>query len=158
MNTASDFFEVTLVGNVTVIKLLNPDSYRRQDESNAIDPAALIYWLEGSRPPPTLSIWEQFRNDLIAFLETKKPARVVLDFAGLHQIGPQSVISSAMNGVFMMAKKLSDKRDCQWRVCGLTDVTKALYGVSSLHQIFPHTNRNQADAVAAFGTNVQPSA
>lgn len=151
--TVSDFFEVILIGDVTVIKLLDAADYRR-DRSKETDLAPLIHQMGGPPPPETLQIWERFQKDLIAYLDTNTPTKVVFDFAGLHQIGYQAVISSAMNGVYATAKKQAERFGCEWRICGLTKVVRSTYNISSLHNIFPQIHDAQSEAVSAFSTNV----
>jgi len=146
---AFDFFEVTLIRDVTVIKLLDAAEYCR-DHSKDVELAPLIYRMGGPLPPQTLEIWERLRNDLLMLLETDKPQKVVLDFAGLDRIGYQAMFSSAINSACVAAKSRSEAFGCQWRLCGFTEHARAFYESSWFPKMFPDVHDSQADAVAAF--------
>jgi hypothetical protein len=133
---------------VTVIQLLDAAEYRR-DRSHEVDLAPLLHRLRGLPPPPIRPLWQQFRDDLLAFLAANQPGKVVLNFAGLQRIGNQAVISSSMNGVYASAKRLSDTFGCQWRICGLTMCTLSLRYFLAAHD-FPQVHVTRFDAIAAF--------
>ena len=140
-----EFFEVAVVGDVTVVTLVDVTDQGYQPETT------------DQLTPRSLDIWRRFEKDLLAVLDGNKPAKVVLDFAALDQIGYQAVISSAMNGVFAQAKRASDSFRCQWRICGLTEKARHAYEVSSLHMIFPKIHDDQSKALAAFSESAEDS-
>ncbi|MGI8978540.1 MAG: hypothetical protein ACR2FY_04905 [Pirellulaceae bacterium] len=118
---------------MTVIRLLNDPKWQRE-------------WID-------LPIWSQLQSGLKSLLEISKPAKVVLDFAGLHKIGSQPIISSAMNNAYVRAQRFSRSFGCQWRICGLTSQARELFAFTCLGQIFPHIHDSQADALTAFGNS-----
>lgn len=148
-DSISDFFAVTVSGDVTVIQLLDAAGYRGK-KSKDLDLAPMLHRLRGLAPPAVGPIWKQFRDDLLAYLAANQPRKVVLNFAGLERIGNQHVISTPMNDAFVRAKLLSDTFGCQWRICGLTKHTRPTYDISSLHMIFPQVHDAESDAIAAF--------
>lgn len=155
MNTAaSAFFEVAVIGDVTII------SYRAEkvppNDAPQLDVGLFLDWIEGVerltvRKPVT---WELFRNDLLTYLDTQRPGKVVLDFAKQEKIHSQAVISSAMNGVYALAKRRSAAFGCQWRLCGLTATARDLYEKTSLSLILPQVHDSREEAIAAFHTDV----
>lgn len=144
----SQFFKVTVVGDVTVIRLLA--AVDDHDRSPEVDVAALLHRLGGPAPQPPAVLWERFQSDLLALLDANQPTKIVLDFAGLSQIGGQAVLSSAMNSVYASAKQAADSLGCHWRVCGLNADARSIFDVSALYTLFPQVHDTQAAALAAF--------
>ena len=146
---ASPLFEVTVVGDVTIVKLLDPDRPPRNG-LNRIDVNSMIQRIQEPPQQPNLETWQQLRRDLLLLLDTSKPAKLILDLSGLDTIGSEPIISTVMNSVYAAARKHSSQFGCQWRVCGLADHLRAVFTVSALSGIFPDLHAARSDAIAAF--------
>jgi anti-anti-sigma regulatory factor len=145
----SSFFDVSTVGDVTVIELKDATGQRR-DYSNKVDLKTLIHQVQEPTQPLAIEIWQQLRHDLLLLLDTEKPRKVVLDFGGLHRIGHQPVISTAMNSVYVSARNHSSGFGCQWRLCGLAEDLETLFVFCGLSRFFPDLHDTQSEAVATF--------
>lgn len=145
----SSFFDVSTVGDVTVIKLKDAVGQHR-DHSNKVDLKTLIHQVREPTQPLAIELWQQFRHDLLLLLDTEKPRKVVLDFGGLHRIGHQPVISTAMNSVYVSARNHSSRFGCQWRLCGLAEDLRTIFAFCPLSKIFPDLHETQSEAVATF--------
>ena len=146
--TDSDFFAVTLIGDVTVIQLIEATEYRRRPTTEFDLDAFLHQLLEPPRPEP-LPIWQRLGNDLRTFLASNKPGKVVLDFAGLGRIGDEAVVSTPMNSAFLSVIAQSVTFGCQWRICGLMENACEIYKGYRIDELL-QIHDTQSEALAAF--------
>ena len=147
----SDFFVVTLIGDVTVIQLLDAADYR--DPAKKIELLAFRHKLLGLPQPAPSGIWQQLGHELRAILASLNPRKVVLDFASLERIGDEAVVSAPMNSSFCGLIGKSVRSGSQWRCCGLTEFARSFYEVSKLDKLlFLQIHDRQSEAVSAFST------
>jgi hypothetical protein len=156
IDPVSEFFVVISMGDVTVIQLRDPADCHR-DPPKQIDRVTSVRQRRGLPSAESIPPWQQFGNDLQAFLAANKPGKVVLDFAGRERmVGSSAVISTPLLSVYAEAKHLSEEWGCQWRICGLTEVVRSVYEVSSLHWFFPQFHDTRSEAIAAFCPIIAP--
>lgn len=145
----SSFFDVSTVGDVTVIRLKDAAGQRR-NHSNRVDLMTLIHQVKEPMQPLAIELWQQLRHDLLLLLDTEKPRKVVLDFGSLNRIGHQPVISTAMNSLYVSARNHSSRFGCQRRLCGLAEDLLTIFALCALSRIFPDLHEKQSEAVATF--------
>ena len=123
----SSFFLVSWEGDVAVVTLIDRPHYKMSD----------------------IEVLEAFRHDLIGFLDEHEPTKIVVDFSGLWRIGCLALGGAAVKGVLISAKRRSERNDCHWKFCGMSDPVRQCYELSRLDSIFP-MYESQPAAVAAF--------
>ncbi len=164
----SDFVDIKVLGDITIIKLLEASKYRFDptpidNKTREIDLDLLFAKLKGE-PLPALPSEQKpsYPNQphklcdyLIAFLDDNQPTKIVLDFAGLDRIGDIQLFSSPMVSFYFSATRRTTVYGGRWAICGLTECGRSFYDFL-LHHCFPKLHDTLSDAVAAFAEDEPP--